>query len=77
MRAYRRKLFKCLHALISYRLPKQLEVYNFMDVMHVDFREYSFLSNWLLRSGIYGNSHPLVFKIGSLFLLLCAIIQGV
>lgn len=41
--------------------------------MHVDLREYSFLSNWLLRSGIYGNSHPLVFKIGNLFLLLCTI----
>lgn len=77
MRACRREVSKCLHPLASYGLPQQLEVYNFRDVMHVDLREYSFLSNWLLRSGIYGNSQPLVFKIGNLFLLLCMVIQRV
>lgn len=42
-----------------------LEVYNFRDVIHVDFGEYSFLSNWLLRSSTYENNHLLVFKLGN------------
>lgn len=42
-----------------------LEAYNFRDVRHADFGEYSFLSNWLLRLSTYENNHLLVFKLGN------------
>lgn len=30
-------------------------------------------ANWLLRSGIYGINHPLLFRVGHLFFALCVI----